>query len=156
MDSVGGAFSDSSATWRWAFYINLCIGAAFAPIYLYHLPKADPQAGTEMGQKLRQLDFPGIVLNIGAFTSLVMALTFGGTEFSWSDGREIALWVVSGVLILCFAIQQIFTIGTTPETRLFPVDFLQKRIMWILYMLMSAAATCVFVGVFLHLDRVRD
>lgn len=22
---VGGAFSTSSATWRWAFYINLCV-----------------------------------------------------------------------------------------------------------------------------------
>lgn len=84
-----------------------------------------------------------------------MALTFGGTEYDWSDGREIALWVVGGVLMLSFAIQQTFTIGTTLETRLFPVDFLRKKIMWILYVLMSAAATCVFVRDFLHPHRVR-
>ena len=98
-----------------------------------------------MAQKLKQLDFPGIILNVGAFVSLIMALTFGGTEYKWSDGREIALWVVGGVLMLSFVLQQAFSIGTTPETRLFPVDFLQKRIMWILFALMSAASTCVFV-----------
>lgn len=31
---IGGAFSDSSATWRWAFYINLVIGAVCAPVSL--------------------------------------------------------------------------------------------------------------------------
>jgi hypothetical protein len=29
---VGGAFADSTLTWRFAFYINLCIGGLFAPV----------------------------------------------------------------------------------------------------------------------------
>ncbi|PYH66913.1 MFS general substrate transporter [Aspergillus vadensis CBS 113365] len=29
---VGGGFSDSSATWRWGFYLNLVIGAITAPV----------------------------------------------------------------------------------------------------------------------------
>lgn len=142
---VGGAFAESSASWRWAFYINLCIGAAFAPIYLLYLPRGDPQLDTGVTAKLAQLDFLGIILNIGAFVSLVMALSFGGTVYDWADGREIALWVVGGVLLLFFGIQQAFAIGTTYKRRIFPADFLRKRIMWILYILMSAAATCVFV-----------
>ncbi|KAJ5461966.1 uncharacterized protein N7458_003518 [Penicillium daleae] len=37
---VGGAFAQSThATWRWAFYINLCIGVAFLPIYIAYLPE---------------------------------------------------------------------------------------------------------------------
>ena len=145
--SVGGAFADNhSATWRWAFYINLCIGAAFAPVYLLLLPRADPQPSTSLMKKLKQLDYHGIILNVGAFTALIMAINFGGNLFAWNNGREIALWVVGGVLLLMFVLQQRFKIGTTKLQRTFPADFLNMKIMWILFFLMSAAATCVFVS----------
>lgn len=39
---VGGAFADSHATWRWAFYTNRCVGGLSAPIYGFLLPKTDP------------------------------------------------------------------------------------------------------------------
>src|SRR5579859_3801158 len=32
---IGGAFTNSGATWRWAFYINLPIGALVAPILFF-------------------------------------------------------------------------------------------------------------------------
>ena len=75
-----------------------------------------------------------------------MAINFGGNLYEWNDGREIALWVVGGVLLVLFGIQQRFAIGTTTLRRTFPVDFLSKKIMWILFILMAAAATCVFVS----------
>jgi MFS family permease len=31
---IGGAFTDSAATWRWSFYINLCVAAVCAPVYV--------------------------------------------------------------------------------------------------------------------------
>ena len=74
-----------------------------------------------------------------------MAINFGGNLYAWNDGREIALWAVGGVLLLLFAVQQAFAIGTTIEKRIFPADFLRMKIMWILFALMNAAATCVFV-----------
>ncbi|KAE8314706.1 major facilitator superfamily domain-containing protein [Aspergillus transmontanensis] len=48
---VGGAFADSSATWRWAFYINLPIGAVFAPSYLFLVPSVDPQPSKSWTEK---------------------------------------------------------------------------------------------------------
>lgn len=102
------------------------------------------QLETTATEKLMQLEFLGISLKIGVFVSLVMALSFGDTEYNWSAGREIALWVVR-VLMLSFATQQAFMIGTTLMARFFPVDFLRKKLMRILYTLMSAAATFGFV-----------
>ncbi|RMD44861.1 hypothetical protein DV735_g318, partial [Chaetothyriales sp. CBS 134920] len=77
-----------------------------------------------------------------------MAINFRGNLYAWNDGREIALWTVGGVLLLLFGLQQAFKIGTTFEHRIFPADLLQMRIMWLLFALMSAAATCVFVPTF--------
>jgi hypothetical protein len=87
----------------------------------------------------------GIALNIGAFTTLIMAINFGGNLYNWNDGREVALWTVGGVLLLLFALQQRFKIGTNFKERIFPADFLTMKIMWLLFALMNAAATCVFV-----------
>ncbi|KAL7942521.1 major facilitator superfamily domain-containing protein [Trichoderma barbatum] len=39
---IGGPFSVSKATWCWVLYINLVIGAASAPIYIFNLPKVQP------------------------------------------------------------------------------------------------------------------
>ena len=144
---VGGAFSDNPhTTWRWAFYINLCIGAAFAPVYIFFLPRGDPQKDASIKQKLLQIDSLGMILNVGAFTALIMAINFGGNLFDWGAGQEIALWVTGGFLLLVFALQQKFNIGTTKVERVFPADFLRTPLMWLLFALMSAAATCVFVS----------
>ncbi|KAJ5191896.1 uncharacterized protein N7498_010881 [Penicillium cinerascens] len=142
---IGGAFSENShATWRWAFYINLCIGGAFAPIYIFFLPRGDPQ-DIGLKQKLLQIDYLGMILNVGAFTALIMAINFGGNIYDWGAGQEIALWVVGGVLLLLFALQQRFTIGTTDTERIFPADFLRQPLMWLLFALMCSASTCVFI-----------
>ncbi|KAJ5148571.1 hypothetical protein N7448_000149 [Penicillium atrosanguineum] len=143
---VGGAFSENPhTTWRWAFYINLCIGGAFAPVYIFFLPRGDPQKGMTLKQKLLQIDYLGMVLNVGAFTALIMAINFGGNLFNWAAGQEIALWVVGGVLLLFFVLQQRFTIGTTDTERIFPADFLRQPLMWLLFALMCSASTCVFI-----------
>lgn len=147
MYRVGGAFSeDPHATWRWAFYINLCIGGAFAPIYIYHLPRGDPQQHSSVKRKLLQIDYLGMLLNVGAFTALIMAINFGGNLYAWSAGPEIALWVVGGFLLLMFGLQQGFAIGTTDTERVFPADLLRRPLMWLLFALMCAASTCVFVS----------
>ena len=52
-DSLLGAFADSSATWRWGFYINLCVGGAFAPVYLFLIPSSDPRPGVSFMTRLR-------------------------------------------------------------------------------------------------------
>lgn len=137
LDRVGGA---------WVFYINLCIGAAFAPIYIFFLPREDPQKNPGVWQKLVQIDYLGTVLNVGAFTALILAINFGGNLYDWGAGQEIALWVVGGVLLLVYVLQQRLTIGTTDTERIFPADFLRFPLMWLHFALLCAASTCVFLS----------
>ncbi|CUS08910.1 unnamed protein product [Tuber aestivum] len=142
---VGGAFSESSATWRWAFYINLLIGAVFAPVYVVLLPSADPQPNTPYVARTKQLDWLGVVLNIGSFVSLIMAINFGGTLYAWDSAQEIALFVVGGILIIAFAVTQAYSVLTTPEQRLFPGEFLREPFLVLLFAMMAAASTAIFV-----------
>jgi MFS family permease len=94
---VGGAFTDSSAGWRWAFYINLPIGALVAPFIIFLIPSFDAQKGKPYLQRFAQPDWIGIVLFAGAIVSLVLALTFGGNQFAWNSGQVIGTFVTFGM-----------------------------------------------------------
>jgi MFS family permease len=150
---VGGAFAESSATWRWAFYINLVIGAVCAPVYLFLLPSADPQPSTPLKDRLKQLDWLGMVLNIGTITTLVMAINFGGTLYEWDSPQEIAMFVVFGVLLIIFSITQVYSVFTTETQRLFPVEFLRNPFLILLFVMMACASTSIFVGILAYEKR---
>lgn len=161
---IGGAFADSSATWRWAFCkgitcspcsgadvtadINLCVGGAFAPVWIFLLPRFDPRPGVTLRRRFAELDYLGTLLMIGAFVSGVMAISFGGNVYSWNSGRIIGLFVCSGVLFILFGVQQSFAILTTEERRIFPIQFVKSKIMLILFAETSAASTACFIPIY--------
>lgn len=61
-----------SATWGWAFYINLCIRAVCAPVYLFLLHNKDPRGGVVQLVRTGEIDYVGCVLTVGACVSGVM------------------------------------------------------------------------------------
>ena len=145
---VGGAFADSSATWRWAFYINLCIGAVFAPIYFLYLPSRDPRPGASFLSRCREIDYLGTLLQVGAFVSGIMAISFGGVLYAWNSATTIALFVLSGVLFILLGLQQTFTVLTTLARRVFPVQYVMHKEMAILFAQIAAASTNSFIAIY--------
>ena len=123
---IGGAFTVSPAGWRWGFWINLCIGAACLPVFLLLVPSKDPRPELPWKslQPIRSVDVVGFTLLLGIFVSLLMGINFGGSVYPWSSGNIIALFVVVGVLVIVFVIQQTWVLGTTLEARSFPLQFL--------------------------------
>lgn len=120
---IGGAFTDSSATWRWSFYINLVIGGVVAPIYLLLLPSTNAQIReTGFFRRLRSIDWVGTVIISGATVSGVMGINFGGVLFPWNSGTIIGCFICSGILWILFGIQQVYCIFTTVDDRIFPCD----------------------------------
>ncbi|KAF2132025.1 putative efflux pump antibiotic resistance protein [Dothidotthia symphoricarpi CBS 119687] len=148
---VGGAFATSSATWRWGFYINLAVAAICAPVYILYLPPVTPNGATDTPilQKLKDLDWTGFVGGTGAAVSLTMVLTFAGSSWNWNDGRTIAMFVVSGALLILTLLQQRFAIFTTHETRMFPPQhILLSRTQMLLGCNTALAATNIFVPIY--------
>ncbi|KAL7954867.1 major facilitator superfamily domain-containing protein [Trichoderma compactum] len=111
---IGGLFSVSKATWRWGFYINLVIGAATAPIYIFNLPNVHPVRGISLRDRIKSIDYGGSVLGTGLWVA-------------WQDGRTIATIIVLGRLTILYMVQQYYCIFTTPETRSFPLHLLRSR-----------------------------
>ena len=146
---IGGAFTVSSVGWRWAFHINLCIGAACAPVYIFLVPNKDLRPGTEFIDRAREIDYVGAILTIGAFVSGIMAISFGGVIYPWNSGQIIGLFVCSSVLFILLGLQQVYIILTTTFNRIFPVEFCNSRTMVILFAVMAGGTTAVFVPIYL-------
>lgn len=113
------------------------IGAVFAPVYVLLLPSFEPLPNATSKEKVMNIDWVGSVLFIGALTTLIMGIDFGGVEWQWGNGQSIALFVVSGVLFIVFGVQQTFFISCNEQTRLFPIHFLKRRSLLLLFILNS-------------------
>ncbi|TQV90964.1 MFS drug efflux transporter [Cordyceps javanica] len=146
---IGGAFSQSAVGWRWAFYINLFIGAACAPFYIFSIPSKDPRPGATIKQRLAEMDYPGIILQAGALTTFILAINWGGVTYPWNSGRIIALFVVSGILFIVLGIQQVWNIGTTLSRRIIPVQFFRSRTVLILFSATASGGSCSFVPIYM-------
>lgn len=116
------------------------IGAAFAPVYFLLLPSFEPLPNATSKEKAMNIDWVGSVLFIGALTTLIMGIDFGGVEWKWGSGQSIALFVASGVLFIMFGVQQTFFIFCNEKTRLFPIHFLKRRSLLLLFILNSESA----------------
>ncbi|KAH8887315.1 MFS general substrate transporter [Thozetella sp. PMI_491] len=145
---IGGAFAVSAATWRWAFYINLVLGAVAAPAYLLYLPSHHPIRGVSIKKRLALLDWVGFVLGAGVWTSFLLALTMAGGQWPWKDGRTIATFVVFGVVLVLYAIQQGVPLFTTVDNRSYPVHLLRQRTQVLLYITTAAGITSLYVTVY--------
>jgi EmrB/QacA subfamily drug resistance transporter len=87
---IGGFLTDH-ASWRWAFYVNLPLGAAALAITLRYLRLPRP-AGRP------RIDYPGIVLLGAAVTCFTLLTSWAGTRYAFTDPMILGLGAASILL----------------------------------------------------------
>ncbi|KAK3178817.1 hypothetical protein OEA41_000954 [Lepraria neglecta] len=92
---LGGIIVETT-TWRWVFYLNLPIGAVAIILLVAFLHVKSEKESTLM-EKLKRVDLAGNAIFILATTSILIALTNGGTRYSWST-RRILLPLIAGFI----------------------------------------------------------
>jgi len=97
---LGGFFSDHHTIlgitgWRWIFYINLPFGIAALLITsaVLHLPKSD---------RKHTIDYFGALLIVLAVSSLLLAISYAGPTFGWTEFKTLILFLLSVVLTGAF------------------------------------------------------
>jgi hypothetical protein len=78
-------------------------------VFLVFVVENTPAALGELPfkEKLSRIDIPGTLVFIPCVVCLLLALQWGGQQYSWSSGRVIALLVLFAVLLVIFIILQI-------------------------------------------------
>ncbi|QDS78021.1 hypothetical protein FKW77_002856 [Venturia effusa] len=113
---VGGAFT-TKASWRWCFWLNLCIGVPALTGTLFYLPTSPPaeKSDGKFMEKLWKFDPIGNILLAPGLVCMLLALQWGGTKYPWNNAKVLALIIMGSILLLGFATTQYFQeSGTVP------------------------------------------
>lgn len=92
---IGGWITDN-ASWRWAFYVNLPLGAIALAVVWATLHLASEKESTEKVV----IDWTGSGLLVVWLTSLVLMITWGGTTYPWSSWQ---IYLLGGIAAVGFA-----------------------------------------------------
>jgi len=92
---LGGVLTDQ-LNWRWVFYVNIPLGIVAITFFILFFPKIRPAAST------RKFDYMGITTLILAVVPLLLALSWGGSEYPWLSVQVIGTIVFSAIMTVLF------------------------------------------------------
>ncbi|KAF7296868.1 MFS general substrate transporter [Mycena indigotica] len=117
---IGGALAQEGH-WRWLFYMNLPIGGFCGALILLFVNLKVPQ--TPLKEKLQKLDFIGNALIVASTTSMVLALTWGGTVFAWASSKVLLPLIIGCVGLVAFVVYEAFI----PKYPIIPLSLMATR-----------------------------
>jgi EmrB/QacA subfamily drug resistance transporter len=137
--SVGGLLADGPG-WRWAFYINLPLGLAALGVLVFGLRHVKEH------RRPQGLDPVGLGLFVLAVVPFLLALSWGGRDFGWTDPLILGLVAGATLFLALFLVWE----QRHPERALLP-PFLFRNLDFNLAALAIFLSNAAFFGAILFL-----
>ncbi len=93
--SLGGFITDT-LSWHWIFFVNVPLGFMVLALFVAFFPHIRP------GNNRYKVDYLGMLLLCFGVVPLLVALSFGGTEWGWESIESIGFFSLAVIMIFCF------------------------------------------------------
>ena len=91
---LGGLLTDH-LSWRWVFYINMPVGVVALGFIARYMPATPPPSR-------HRFDLAGAIALVLWTVPLLLALSWGGTTYAWTDPIELGLFALAALGLLLF------------------------------------------------------
>ena len=91
---LGGFFVDQ-LSWRWVFYVNLPVGAVALVVTSIVLDLPTRRIS-------HRIDYLGTALLVAGVSSVLLAVTWGGTQYAWASVTIVGLAAAGALLLAAF------------------------------------------------------
>jgi hypothetical protein len=94
---IGGAITDNF-DWRWVFYVNIPLGLLALVVLWLVLPASPVDAPG------RSLDSAGAAALAAAIAPLLLAFSWAGNDYGWTDRQVITPFLISAAMFVLFIV----------------------------------------------------
>jgi EmrB/QacA subfamily drug resistance transporter len=140
---LGGLFVDQ-LSWRWAFYVNVPIGAVALALLALNLP-------APAHRRQARIDYPGAALLAGVVVAMMLVATWGGSQYGWGSPQILGLIAAAIVLLGAFVARERSAAEPVLPLRLFKDRVFTVVSAGAFVATLSLFAAIVFLPVFLQL-----
>jgi EmrB/QacA subfamily drug resistance transporter len=140
---LGGLFVDQ-LSWRWAFYVNIPVGAAALTLLSVYLP-----GGVQ--RREARIDWPGAALLAGTVVAIMLIASWGGSQYGWGSPQIVGLIAAALVLLAAFLVRERAAAEPVLPLRLFGDRVFTVVSVSAFVATLSLFAAIVFLPVFLQL-----
>ncbi|KAK9310997.1 MFS multidrug transporter [Lipomyces starkeyi] len=125
---VGGALTEYT-TWRWCFYINLPVGGLVAvALIIVRIPDqiVKIKSNSISHTILKEMDLVGFALFAPAAIQFLLALQYGGNQYSWNSPTVIGLFCGAGGTFAVFLAWEYYK----GKDAMIPFHMVRQRAVW--------------------------